>query len=148
MFFQRSVKHSEETALFLEHLDNNNIDVNFKSADSGHYKLFKNMEKRYKFLQQMKFKRKDVIEVIDKVNEIKVKPDDSWLENYRNDNEEPQNDGTVIEENPDILALNERFKNEIANNMIKHINQMTDEERMQDAMTQLNELHNIINNNK
>jgi hypothetical protein len=78
----------ESLNIVIEHLENSEIDVNFRDTDTGYYKIFKDIERRYKFIKKMNFVRKDVTEIIKKVDDIKIKPDDSWLESYRNDNQE------------------------------------------------------------
>jgi len=141
----------EALNVVLEHLEDSGIDVNFRDTDSEYYKIFKDIERRFKFLKDMKFKRQNVTDLIKKMDDINVKPDDSWLDSYRNDTEEDENPvDTVrppVEVNPDIVALNERIMNEVTDRIIHNMNQMSDEQRLEQAMNQLNDLHNIINNN-
>ncbi len=74
--------------IVIEDLENSNIDVNFRDTDIEYYKIFKAFEKQYKFFKNFKKNRADVLKMINKVDDIKIKPDDSWLESYRNDNQE------------------------------------------------------------
>ena len=78
----------ESLNVVIEHLENSEIDVNFRDTDIEYYKIFKAFEKQYKFFKNFKKNRADVLKMINKVDDIKIKPDDSWLESYRNDNQE------------------------------------------------------------
>jgi len=134
--------------IVIEDLENSDIDVNFRDTDIEYYKIFKAFEKQYKFFKSLKYNRADVVKMINKVDEIEVKLDDDWLQLYKNDDEAETTETTTTGQlNPDLLKLNEKIKNEITDRIIQNLNQVSDEERMQLAMEQINELNNIINNN-
>lgn len=140
----------ESLNLVLEHLENSNIDVNFRDNQSEYYERYKRIEKVYKFMKTTKIRKDEVLGMMKKVDTIKPKLDTSWMEVYRISEDEEIEEKLELSSvmNPDLENLQQRIIDESTNRIINELNQMSDEERLQQAMERLNELHNIINNNQ
>lgn len=139
--------------MVLEYLDSKNVDVNFRDNQSEYYEKYKRIERVYKFMKTTNINKEKVLTMMNKVDTIKPKLDTSWMERYRTVNdEEPESKepmtATPFEINPDLENLQQRIIDESTNRIINELSQMSDEERLQQAMESLNELHNIINNNQ
>lgn len=142
----------DSMSIVLEHLENENVDVHFGVNESENYEKFKKIEKIYKFMKTTNINKDKVTSMMKKIDMIKPKLDTSWMEPYR------QIENEIIEEtieekpasssimNPNLANLQETLVEESTNKIISELNQTSDEERLLFAMERLNELHNIINN--
>lgn len=142
---------SETVIDIMEHLDENNIDVHFKEGDQENHRRFKIMKQQFRIFTDLKVRRKRSVELIKKMDEIKIKPQGEWLEQYRNSDSEEEfkpgyNNGP--ETNPELDELNQRIKNQVFEEMKERLNKMTDEERFEHAINQIENIRNQINNNQ
>lgn len=122
----------DSLTVVLEHLENRNIDVNFKDNQNGYYAIYKSIENLYKFIKNTNINREKISNIMKKADNIKPPPDTSWMEFYRIDDEKELKPQTPVTETNPI-----------------NMNQISDEVRLLQAMeSRVNELHNIINNNQ
>lgn len=140
---------SDSVTDIMEYLDENNIDVNFKEGDQETHRRFKIMKEQFRIIKELKIKRKRSSELMKKMDEIIVRPQGEWLEQYRTDSDDEiihQTSPAVT--NPELEELNQRIQKQIKDRLIERLNEMTDEERMEHAINQLYNVNNEINNNQ
>lgn len=135
----------------MEHLDENNIDINFREGETDNHRRFKMMKQQLRLIKELKIKRKRSAELMKKLEEIKIEPKLEWLQEYRYSGFEDEitDDGVVKPfVNPELDELNKRIQNKIKEKMTEQLNQMTDDERFEHAVNLLTETNNLLNNNQ
>jgi hypothetical protein len=80
---------NDEVIDILEHLENNNTDINFHGAKTqNYYNRYRNIERKVQMSKMLKGSKPEVQKLIEKVESISVKERPDWLETYRNDDED------------------------------------------------------------
>jgi hypothetical protein len=80
---------NDEVIDILEHLENNNTDINFHGANTRNfYTRYRNIERKIQMSKMLKNSKPEVQKLIEKVESISVKERPDWLETYRNDDED------------------------------------------------------------
>jgi hypothetical protein len=80
---------NDEVIDILDHLENNNTDINFHGAKTqNYYNRYRNIERKVQMSKMLKGSKPEVQKLIEKVESISVKERPGWLETYRNDDED------------------------------------------------------------
>ena len=77
-----------EVLEIIEHLETENVDINFKEGQSSEYNRFKRIKHSHQIMRRLKIKRDDVKSMMTKVESITPPERPKWLEVYRSDDEE------------------------------------------------------------
>jgi len=98
----------------LEYFENEKIDVHFKtSSEQIRYNQFKELEKRVALTRRMNLTREQVIDLNNRVDNIKPSLNDGWLKSYMLDSDEDQNkyltELNIVHKTNDLDNLKERF---------------------------------------
>lgn len=103
----------------MEYLEDNKIDVNFHNNKSaGYYKIWNELERKIKLKRMLIGSKTEVQKLIEKVDSIKVEDRPSWLEMYRDDEDNPDvkipDDENPFQRITDMLTqeLRDRIENE------------------------------------
>lgn len=132
---------NDEVIDILEHLENNNTDINFHGAKTGDfYRRFQNIERKVQMSKMLKGSKTEVQQMIEKVESVKVQERPDWLDYYRNEDDE---DTTPMETSDRGRNLGQ----DIIDRLTKEIKEKIDNEpgvTLEEIREQMN---NEINNN-
>jgi hypothetical protein len=115
--------NSELLMDILEYLEDNKIDIQFQeSLNHKEYKTFKQLEQGFKLRKVFKSKSVDIRGRIEKVMSIKPDVDDTFLLEYRTEQEEEIEKVKSLDEN--IIKFQNKIKEEVRNKMIENLPQI------------------------
>jgi hypothetical protein len=85
----------------INHLDENNIDINFNSVDKEFYDRYRKIESRIKMDKKFKNMSPQIKDNINRVMRVKIEQRPEWLEQYRSDDDLPQG---VVDNTLDLMS--------------------------------------------
>jgi len=85
----------------INHLDENNIDINFNSVDKEFYDRYRKIESRIKMGKKFKNMSPQIKDNINRVMSVKIEQRPEWLEQYRSDDDLPQG---VVDNTLDLMS--------------------------------------------
>lgn len=108
LFESMGIMDEHDTLMdILEYLEENKIDVNFKSeAQDVAFRKFKSIEQSYKMRKVLGVKKDEIKKYIDKVMNTKVTPDDTYFKTFMTDDEE-----VITELKKDIPSFDKDLEN-------------------------------------
>jgi hypothetical protein len=102
----------------IEYLENNEIDINFIGGDQF-YKDFVRLENKVKMGRMLRGSKTEVQLMIEKIDSIKVPERPTWLNNYMDDEEDPNKKATINEDNNQYQRitdmLTQRLRDQVEN---------------------------------
>ena len=102
----------------IEYLENNEIDINFIGGDQF-YKDFVRLENKVKMGKMLRGSKTEVQLMIEKIDSIKVPERPTWLNNYMDDEEDPNKKATINEDNNQYQRitdmLTQRLRDQVEN---------------------------------
>jgi hypothetical protein len=135
---------NDEVIDILEHLENNNTDINFHGAKTHNfYDRFRNIEKKVQMSKMLIGSKTEVQKMIEKVESVKVQERPDWLDYYKNEDDED-------ETNVNGIPTSDRDKNlgqDIIDRLTSEVKERIDNEpgiTLEEIREQMN---NEINNN-
>ena len=96
----------------IEYLENNEIDINFIGGDQF-YKDFVRLENKVKMGRMLRGSKTEVQLMIEKIDSIKVPERPTWLNDYMDDEEEPNKKKTIDEDNNPYQRITDMLKQEL-----------------------------------
>lgn len=115
----------------MEHLEKNEIDVNFHSNQAtGYYRRWNELEKIITLRKMLNGTKSETQLMMEKVDSIKVPERPEWLENYLNDEDKPQ--VTISDKYPDEFKrikemLVQELTDKVENEQTPNIDEIRDE---------------------